>query len=258
MLRMILHIPRRKTNNDTTQHTQTPPTVTATIDTPSTTTTTDDSPPTTTTTTAGTLPTDKPQTHPRGDSDDSGSDVDSNPDTPQKPQLPDDHDTTTDLEPWVDWIRRCTHDAENRMKKMNLDDWVTIQRRRKWRWPNKVASTTHDTWTTIALQWDPTLDTQLHARRRTGHPKTRWTDDVKAHVRHTSTHARDNTTRHNFDHDNNNGDRDANADGDTNTWDKGKVANKLHQNYEVPWTQLAADKQRWSDMESGYITRTVP
>ena len=36
-----------------------------------------------------------------------------------------------------------------------------------------------------------------------------------------------------------------------------KVDNKLHQKNEVPWTQLATDKQQWEDMESGYATRKV-
>ena len=34
----------------------------------------------------------------------------------------------------------------------------------------------------MALQWDPTLDDRLDARRRTGRPKSRWIDSIKEHV----------------------------------------------------------------------------
>ena len=145
------------------------------------------------------------------------------------------------------------------MKQLNLDDWVTMQRRRKWGWAHKLATTTHDAWTTIASHWGPTLDTQLRARRRPGHPKTRWTDDSNDHLQHVSVHADKNVTlRHTSDHDNNNDDGDADTGGDTNIGAKMKVDNKLHQNYEVPREQLATDKQLWSDMESGYVTRKLP
>ena len=67
--------------------------------------------------------------------------------------------------------------------------------------------------------------------------------------------AHKNTTlRHDFNHDNNNHDGDTNSGGDNNIGAEGKVDNK---NYEVPWIQLAADKQHWADMESGYVTKNV-
>jgi len=183
MIRMILHAPRRKHHNENTtlQQTQHP------------------TPPQT--------PRTEPMTPSLNDSDDSGSDADSSPPTPHKPPQPDD-DATTDLEPWVDWIRRCTHEAETRMKKLKLDDWVTIQRRRKWRWAHKLATNTNDTWTTTALQWDPTLDNQLKPRRRAGRPKTRWTDDIREYIQQYKRQLQDDTTcpdttTQNNDHDHN-------------------------------------------------------
>ena len=35
------------------------------------------------------------------------------------------------LEPWSDWIRRCTHDAERHLQRMNIQDWPTIQQQKK-------------------------------------------------------------------------------------------------------------------------------
>ena len=169
------------------------------------------------------------------DNDEEDYDVDSNPPTPEQQQqhTDDDTDETTDLEPWVDWIRRCTHEVEARMKKLRLDDWVTLQRRRKWRWAHKIATTTQDTWTTIALQWDPTLDRQLDARRRTGRPTPRWTDDIIDHIRQCKTMAQQ---------DNHNENNAAITDG---------VGDQV---YDITtWLLLAKDKQKWADMERAYV-----
>ena len=84
----------------------------------------------------------------------------------------------SDSDSWVDWIRRCAHEVEARMQRMKLDDWITMQRRRKWRCAGKIAQTSFNEWIAMAIRWDPTLDLQLNARRRPGRPKTRWTDDI--------------------------------------------------------------------------------
>ena len=33
------------------------------------------------------------------------------------------------METCVDWIRRCAHDIERRMRNLKLDDWITTQRK---------------------------------------------------------------------------------------------------------------------------------
>ena len=111
-------------------------------------------------------------------SEESGSDVNSNPDASREIQPEDDLDEAANLEPWVDWIRRCTHEAEACMTKLRIDDWITLQRRRKMKWAQKLTNDAHDTWTTAAIRWDPTLDAHMNAKRRPGRPKTRWMDDI--------------------------------------------------------------------------------
>ena len=86
------------------------------------------------------------------------------------------------LEPWQEWISRCTHEAESRMKKLKLEDWKTIQRRRKWKWAHKVAMSTQDSWILRALNWDPSPHLGLLQNRRVGRPKKRWADDIKEYV----------------------------------------------------------------------------
>ena len=97
---------------------------------------------------------------------------------PSPPNL----EPTECLEPWVDWIKRCTHEIEERVRKLRLEDWVTLQRRRKWRYARKVLLANSHEWNTAALHWDPTLDHKLNTHRRPGRPKTRWTDDLQQHI----------------------------------------------------------------------------
>ena len=78
-------------------------------------------------------------------------------------------------------IRRCTHEAEKQMTALGIEDWVTIQRRRKWRFAARVMADSHK-WGLKALLWDPLLDTRSQAKRRQGRPKMRWTDDINAFI----------------------------------------------------------------------------
>ena len=162
--------------------------------------------------------------------DDDDEDVDSAPSTPRIPPQPSDDNDTTNLEPWV---RRCTHDAEARMKKLNLDDWIAMHRRRKWAWAHRVAiADTSLDWTRTALLWDPTLDTTLRTHRRQGRPKTRWTDDIRNYLLSTqqSPNTLDNTA--NDRHDNHNSLSDDNS-----------------------WINVAQNKELWKSLEDGFVKR---
>eukprot|EP00973_Karenia_brevis_P019315 2647724-Karenia_brevis.AAC.1 len=77
------------------------------------------------------------------------------------------------LEPWQDWIQRVTHVAEDMLKKCNLDDWVTAQKRKKFRWAGHLARRADKRWSTTLLRFQP-----LHGYRDRGHPVKRWADDI--------------------------------------------------------------------------------
>ena len=47
------------------------------------------------------------------------------------------------METWADWIRRCTREAERQLAALGIDDWATMQRRRKLRFASKVIADTH-------------------------------------------------------------------------------------------------------------------
>jgi len=159
--------------------------------------------------------------------DDTGSesnDVDSNPS--QHPlndqtRLNDNNDDDLDeLEPWSDWIKRCTYDVEQRMCRLRLDDWKVMLRRRRWRWARKIAEMPDEDWTVMTTRWDPTMDIHMNARRRQGRPKTRWSDDIADYLSQVV------------------------CDDDGDDCDDRQR-----------WLQLAADESVWNRLEEGYCRR---
>jgi hypothetical protein len=160
--------------------------------------------------------------------------------TPERqPSTPTDNIDDTELEPWADWIKRSTHEVEERMKRLKLDDWVSIQRQRKWKWAEKLALCKDPTWTTIALQWDPTVDPRLKARRRPGRPKTRWADDIYKFIHEDTATITTSTTS------------------STNISDKQlppQSTSPTPLDNEV-WLQRAKDKKFWDAHEKGYVQR---
>ncbi len=77
-------------------------------------------------------------------------------------------------ESWVEWLMRTARDVGHQVVKGNVEDWVTEQRRRKWRWAGHVSRRTDGRWSTRMLYWLP----HSGARER-GRPATRWEDDLK-------------------------------------------------------------------------------
>eukprot|EP00973_Karenia_brevis_P005864 799323-Karenia_brevis.AAC.1 len=67
-------------------------------------------------------------------------------------------------ESWVEWVRRTTHLAEEHFSKVAQDDWITAQRRRKFRFAGHVARREDARWDTTLLNWTP------EGRRKRGHP----------------------------------------------------------------------------------------
>ncbi|CAE8646981.1 unnamed protein product [Polarella glacialis] len=84
-----------------------------------------------------------------------------------------DEEDQEQLEPWLDWIKRLTHTAEDQMRMEGIDDWVRQQRRRKWQWAGHAARRTDGRWSTTIIHWTPT-----DGRRRVGHPGKRWIDCI--------------------------------------------------------------------------------
>ena len=80
------------------------------------------------------------------------------------------------LEEWVDHMRQSTHKAETLASTHGSFDWVSSQRRRKWRFAGKLATCTDERWNRKLLEWS-----SWHGSGRSaGHHFTRWSDELCA------------------------------------------------------------------------------
>ena len=77
------------------------------------------------------------------------------------------------LEPWVDFIRRVTHNIDANMHNVSSDDWVTIHRRRTWRFAQRTVALSDQRWTTRLLTWKPA------GSRNRGGQLRRWSDCIE-------------------------------------------------------------------------------
>ena len=109
--------------------------------------------------------------------------------------IPQDDDETSEVESWVDWIQRCTHEAEGHMSRLRINDWVSTQHHRKCNWARRVEQDKHK-WSYKALQWDPQIHARGYPQRRHARPKTRWTDDLQPRT-HSTTSTTDAATASN-------------------------------------------------------------
>jgi len=79
------------------------------------------------------------------------------------------------LERWVDWLKRTTKDATDALEKVGAEDWVTVLRKRKWHWAERVCRHSNERWTSKILHWKPE-----EGLRGVGHPRMRWQDELNA------------------------------------------------------------------------------
>ena len=85
------------------------------------------------------------------------------------------------LEPWVDWVRRTTHEVEERCNKLNLESWVEQVRGMKWALAKRICYQDSDRWSWQVFHWDPELHfpgLRRSARRKQARPKLRWSDEI--------------------------------------------------------------------------------
>ena len=81
-------------------------------------------------------------------------------------------------ESWPDFVQRATHRCEDLAGSHGATDWLTLQRRAKWRLASKAATSTDGRWTNRLLAWKPWF--RSFPSRVVGRPVKRWDDDLSA------------------------------------------------------------------------------
>ena len=79
---------------------------------------------------------------------------------------------SSELETWVDWIKRTTEDVRHLMQIHKIPEWVGLQRIAMKKWLGKVEAMSSNRWAKIVLNWHPT------GFRSRGRPVIRWVDQA--------------------------------------------------------------------------------
>ena len=86
-----------------------------------------------------------------------------------------------ELEPWHEWVQRVTREIELDTRRLNIEDWVTAQRRKHYRWAGHIARRDDQRWTTLILDWEPEggrLQGGAGKGRIQARPRRRWEDGL--------------------------------------------------------------------------------
>ena len=68
-------------------------------------------------------------------------------------------------EDWIEYIKRSTKKAGEKMQTIKVTNWTDAQRKIKWRLASRIAAHREETWTGKAAEWNPVLITSLKAHK---------------------------------------------------------------------------------------------
>ena len=81
-------------------------------------------------------------------------------------------------EDWVEYIKRSTDEAMERMKTAKIQCWIKVHRRMKWRLAMRIAPSLEERWVVKAAGWNPEFSMQYKTYRAMGRPRKRWEDEI--------------------------------------------------------------------------------
>ena len=81
-------------------------------------------------------------------------------------------------EDWIEYMKRRTAIAVERMNAAKVPCWLETHRRMKWRLAMRIASLPDQRWAKKAATWNPGLSTKHQTNRPVGRPKKRWEDKI--------------------------------------------------------------------------------
>ena len=81
-------------------------------------------------------------------------------------------------EDWIDYKRRSTADAIDKMEHARIRCWNKTHRKMKWKLALRIATSPSERWIKKAAEWNPELSSRYRTNRAIGRPKKRWEDDI--------------------------------------------------------------------------------
>ena len=125
-------------------------------------------------------------------------------------------------EDWVEYIKRSTNEAMEKMENEKIRCWKMTQRKMKWRLSMRIATSPNERWLIKAAEWNPELSSKYRTNRSIGRPRKRWEDDINEFLKQVEEETENLT----------------------------ESSNHTNKN----WIKTAKDRGRWTLLEENYTT----
>ena len=86
-------------------------------------------------------------------------------------------------EDWIDYIKRSTADALDKMEHAKIRCWNRTHK--KWKLALRIATSPSERWLKKAAEWNPELSSRYRTNRAIGRPRKRWEDDINDFLKQT-------------------------------------------------------------------------
>ena len=124
-------------------------------------------------------------------------------------------------EDWIEYIKRSTNEAMEKMESEKIKCWDMTQRKMKWR---ETGSSPSERWLIKAAEWNPELNSKYRTNRSSGRPRKRWEDDINEFLKQVEDETQNLT----------------------------ESSNQINKN----WINTAKDRGRWTLLEENYTTNS--
>ena len=86
--------------------------------------------------------------------------------------------TEIDEEDWIEYVKRSTDDAIEKMDNAKIRCWNKTHKQMIWRLALRIAASPSERWLMKASEWNPKLSSKYRTNRAIGRPRKRWEDDI--------------------------------------------------------------------------------
>ena len=113
-----------------------------------------------------------------GDENEDGQSSNTHNDVDSEVSFEDDADeeidtTSIEEEDWIDYIKRSTEEAMEKMESAKIRCWNKIHKKMRWKLALRTAASPSDRWLRKAAEWNPELSTRYTINRAIGRPRKR-------------------------------------------------------------------------------------
>ena len=128
--------------------------------------------------------------------------------------------TEIEEEDWIEYVKRSTNDAIEKIGNAKIRCWNRTQKKMKWRLALRIATSPSQRWLMKAAERNPELSSKYRTNRAIGRPRKRWEDDINEFLKQVE-------------------------DETENLTESSNQINKT-------WINTAKDRRRWTPLEENY------